>query len=213
VAEQDVVQDVTQHRIEATLSNAQPEAAPAAAENTEAPAEHMIPKTRFDEVNKKLRELEAAQAKAAKEREEAERVRLVEQQKYQELYESERKRAADMESQVEQMREAQRRATVQASIRQAAQAAGFADPADAVQFIAEDALQVDEDGAVTNAQQLIDALAQSKPYLLAATKAAPGIQPGPKPTGRAEAHSDEEIRLFAARFGVRPEYVKQVLRS
>ncbi len=206
MAEQDAIQDVAQ-------PNAQPETAPAAAENTEAPAEHMIPKARFDEVNRRMRELEAAQAKAAKEREEAERVRLVEQQKYQELYESERKRVAEYESQMAQLREEQRRAAVQSAIRQAAQAAGFADPADAVQFIAEAELQVDEDGAVTNAPQLIDALAKSKPYLLAATKAAPGLQPGPKPSGRAETHSDEEIRLFAARFGVRPEYVKQVLRS
>lgn len=204
--EQEVVnQDVAQ--------SAQTETPPAAAKNTEAPAEHMIPKSRFDEVSRKLRELEAAQAKVVQEREEAERVRLIEQQKYQELYESERKRAAEYESQMAQLRDEQRKAAIQTAIRQAAQAAGFADPADAMQFIAEDALQVDEDGAVTNAQQLIDALAQSKPYLLAETKAAPGIQPGPKPTGRAEAHSDEEIRLFAARFGVRPEYVKQVLRS
>lgn len=177
-------------------------------------------KERAMETIRKLRQFEKdakrlqAEADAAKKADNDRRVaELAEQQKFRELYESERQRAADYESQMAQMREAQRRAAIQASIRQAAQAAGFTDPGDAVQFIAEDMLQIDEDGAVTNAQQVIEKLAQSKPYLLAATRAAPGLQSGPRPTGRAEMPSDEEIRLFAARYGVMPQYVKQTMRS
>lgn len=185
-------------------------AAPAAAENTGAPAEHMIPKARFDEVNKRLRELEAAAASAEKTREAAERKRMEEQQEFRELYETERQRAADMESQVTALRETQRQATIHANLRQAAQAAGFADPEDAVHFIAADQLQADESGAVANAKQMIEALAKSKPYLLATAQPAPGVQPGPKQAGTG-APSDAEVREFAARYGVRPEFVKQTL--
>lgn len=74
---------------------------PAGAKNTETQtpgaqpdaAEHMIPKSRFDEVNKRLRELEKAQADAAKAKTDAETAALAEQNKYKELWEKAQKDA------------------------------------------------------------------------------------------------------------------------
>ena len=60
---------------------------PAVAKTTETePTEHMIPKSRFDEVNDKYKELVKAQEKAAKAQEEAERQRLEKQNEFQKLY-------------------------------------------------------------------------------------------------------------------------------
>lgn len=56
-------------------------------QNTDTGAEHMIPKSRFDEVNSRLKAMEQAQAKAQAEREEAERKAAEEQGKFRELYE------------------------------------------------------------------------------------------------------------------------------
>lgn len=72
-------------------------APPAEAQNTEAPAEHMIPKSRFDEVNSKLKELMTQQEKAAKQREAAERERMEKQKEYQTLYEQAQARINELE--------------------------------------------------------------------------------------------------------------------
>lgn len=66
----------------------QPSATPAEAKNTDTGAgEHMIPKSRFDELNNKLKAMEEAQAKLQQEREEAERKAAEEQGEYRKLYE------------------------------------------------------------------------------------------------------------------------------
>lgn len=63
---------------------------PAVAQITDTPTaepEHLIPKSRFDQVNDELKKLKAAQEKAEKERQAAERKSLEEQNQYKELYE------------------------------------------------------------------------------------------------------------------------------
>lgn len=71
---------------------------PAGAQNTDTQtAEHMIPKSRFDEVNSQLRELKAQQEKAAKEREKAEKERLEKQSEFKTLYEQTQQRVAELE--------------------------------------------------------------------------------------------------------------------
>lgn len=60
---------------------------PAEAQTTDtAPAEHMIPKSRFDEVNNQLKELKAAQETATQAQEAAKRERLEKQQEFEKLY-------------------------------------------------------------------------------------------------------------------------------
>lgn len=66
----------------------QPAATPAGAQNTDTGAgEHMIPKSRFDELNNKLKAMEEQAAKLQQEREEAERKAAEEQGEYRKLYE------------------------------------------------------------------------------------------------------------------------------
>jgi hypothetical protein len=59
---------------------------PAEAKNTETPAEPMIPKSRFDEVNNRLKAIEDENKKAAKLAQDAEAKRLADEGKYKELY-------------------------------------------------------------------------------------------------------------------------------
>lgn len=62
---------------------------PAVAQNTDKPeADHMIPKSRFDEVNTQLKQLKAQQDKLAKERDEAARKAAEEQGEFKKLYET-----------------------------------------------------------------------------------------------------------------------------
>ena len=74
---------------DAQPEQAQPEAkASAATENTAtAPAEHMIPKSRFDALNDELKLLKSEQVKASKTQADAERKAAEEQGKFKELYE------------------------------------------------------------------------------------------------------------------------------
>lgn len=55
-----------------------------------APTEPMIPKSRFDEINKRLKELEKKESEAVRAREESDRKAAEEQGKWKELYETER---------------------------------------------------------------------------------------------------------------------------
>ena len=61
---------------------------PAAAQNTETPAEHMIPKSRFDELNKELKAIKAQLETEAKAKEAAEAQRLKEQGEWKSLAEN-----------------------------------------------------------------------------------------------------------------------------
>lgn len=65
----------------------QPSATSAETKTTDTGAEHMIPKSRFDELNKKVKAMEDEQAKLAKEREESERKAAEEKGEYKKLYE------------------------------------------------------------------------------------------------------------------------------
>lgn len=71
-------------------ADAQPDAqtTPAAVNTPDSGADHMIPKARFDEVNKELKQIRAEMAKAQQEREKAEAAALAEQGKFKELYET-----------------------------------------------------------------------------------------------------------------------------
>jgi ribonucleoside-triphosphate reductase len=60
-------------------------------------SEHMIPKSRFDEVNERARKAEEALAKIQRESESAEQARLLKQGEYQQLAEKAGARAAELE--------------------------------------------------------------------------------------------------------------------
>lgn len=77
-----------------TQGNEQP-GAPPQAKNSDTPGEPMIPKSRFDEVNTRLRQLEAQLKAAADQQAAAEAERLKEQGAWKDLAE---KRAADLDA-------------------------------------------------------------------------------------------------------------------
>jgi hypothetical protein len=70
---------------------------PAEAQTTDTATAHMIPKSRFDEVNNQLKEMRTAQEKAAKEREKAERERLEKQNEFKSLYEQAQAKIQELE--------------------------------------------------------------------------------------------------------------------
>lgn len=81
---QTIVQPVTPQTEPATPAEAQ-------TTDTQQPEqEHMIPKSRFDEINNRLKKMESEAAKAEKARQEAERKALEEQNRFKELYEQEK---------------------------------------------------------------------------------------------------------------------------
>lgn len=66
---------------------------PAAAQNSE---QHMIPKSRFDEVNQRAKEAEARLAELQANAEKAKQAQMEEQQQYRELYEQAQAKLAEM---------------------------------------------------------------------------------------------------------------------
>jgi len=65
--------------------------------------EHMIPKGRFDEVNKKAKDLEDKLRKFEEERQREIEQRLIDQQKYKELYEENSKKLADAQAKAQKV--------------------------------------------------------------------------------------------------------------
>ena len=93
-----------------TPAEAQQAQASAGTENTERagaePTEIMLPKSRFDEVNRQLKELKAQAAAQAEAQRKAEEQRLAEQNQYKELWEQAQAKAAEVEA---KLREAELR--------------------------------------------------------------------------------------------------------
>ncbi len=172
--EQDVIQPEDQ----------QP-APPDGAQNTDPPAtdEKTVPYSRFQEVNAEKKRLEAAMAKKQADDKAAEDQRLAEQQQWQELAD---KRAAELkeaQDKITEMEKAHRLNAITGSIKEAAGAAGFANPQDAAAFIDPADVQTDDDGRPVGVTDLVKKLAEERPYLLAQTKPAPGNGSGPAPAG------------------------------
>lgn len=83
----------------AAPSGEQPAPAPSAETlNPGTPQEHMIPKSRFDEINARMKKAEDALAEQQRAAEDAERARLAEQGKYQQLYEDATSKATTLET-------------------------------------------------------------------------------------------------------------------
>jgi hypothetical protein len=163
---------------------------PAEALTTDTPAqgEQFIPKSRFDDVNKKLRELEKAHAQAAKDLAERERKQAEEQGEFKKLYE---KAQADL-------------VAAQAAAKQAQVAQWRSEAARKFNLppVLASRLQGEtSEGIEADARQLLEALPKLSS---AATDAGAGINAkAPTP-----AKSDEEIKEQAARLGVSFQHLK-----
>lgn len=167
-------------------------APPAEAKTPDSPQasdEHMIPKSRFDEINNELKRLKAEQDKATKAAAEAERKALEEQNNYKALYE--KAEAAKLE--------AEQRATTVAhdALRQRiANEAGYPKLWERLHGDDEEALKADM-------ATLLEAM--PKP-------AAPNLNGGAGGGDRGRGGTTlttQQIREQAARLGVNPEYMAQ----
>lgn len=158
---------------------------PAEAIKTEQPADHMIPKARFDEVNNKLKELQEAQAQAEARRLEAEEAQLKEQNRYKELYEAEQKRVAEAAA---KMAELER----QTAAREIAQAAGIPQLWQRLQGSTKEEIEADA-----------KALASILPK-----PTAPNLDAGASGK-KTPVLTESQIREQAARLNVNPKYLTQ----
>jgi chromosome segregation ATPase len=80
-----------------------PAVPPAEAKKTEPPAEVMIPKTRFDEVNNKLKEAQAQLDAKSKQEQEAAEARLREKEDYKTLAEQHEAKVKDLEPKITEL--------------------------------------------------------------------------------------------------------------
>lgn len=140
-------------------------------------------KTRFDEINKRVKEAEKRVAELQKAKDDAEKATLMEQAQFKKLYEGEQTKAQKLATDLEQLQAKLKRAAIVQAVEREATTAKFADPADAHAFINLDAIELDEAGKPQGVNKLITDLAKSKPYLLTQTQAAPGNGRLPKPAG------------------------------
>ena len=159
--------------------------------------------------NAEAKDYRLKSAELTKAQEEAQRAADEEQGKYRELYEAERKRAEDAAAQAQALQTQMRNQAVKAALSDHARQLGFAEPGDVGNFIAVDAVEVDDSGKPLNAADLVKELAESKPYLLQRASA-PNInaQSGNGNAPRPGQMTDAEINEYAAVLGLNPESVK-----
>lgn len=163
----------------------QPANPSAETKNTEQqPAENMIPQSRFNELNKQLKEAKAALEAHQKQQGEAEKAKLAEQQRFQELYETEQKKATALEGRLTELQATVRRNTIRAVIEAEARKANFAEPADAHLFLDLDGIETDDSGKPKGVDVLVKELAKAKSYLLQTQSVQHGNGKLPKPAGQ-----------------------------
>ncbi len=188
--------DAIENQPEATTVTPAPSAE---TQNTDTAQEVAIPKSRFDEVNKRAKEAEKRLADLEKQAQDAEKTKLAETNQFQKLYETAEAKAAALETQLADMLTKAKLGTVKSAIETAARTAGFADPGDAHAFVDVNSIEIDEaTGQAKGVEQLVKDLAKAKPYLVAQATPAPGNGKLPKPAGIG-GKTDDTARQLAAR--------------
>jgi len=173
------------------VENAQPVTPAEAKKTEEKPEEHMIPKSRFDDLNKRLKEMEATAKAAEKQVSDAEKEKLVKQQEYKTLYESSEVARIEAEKAVNVANQATIRANVARKFKQLPEAF--------VELLQGDTTEELE----LHAQTLLDAMPTAQ--IATDTDASAGVN-GKAPT---QPKSDQEIKEEAARLGVSFEHLKK----
>lgn len=164
--------------------------ASAATKNTEpTSAEQMIPKSRFDEVNNRLKAIEAESVKAAKAAQDAETKRLAEEGKYKELFEKQQADllAAQQVAKANELRLLQRDAATKTNL-----------PAALADRLKGETLEE----MVADAQSILDALPKpTAPNINANAGMGGGLGAGQL--------TEAQINEQAVRMGVNPKLLKQ----
>lgn len=117
-----------------------------------------IPKYRFDEVSERLQKLEAEKEEREKKDREAADKKLVEDKKFEEL-------AAKRESDLNSANTTIREMKIERAVERVASKLGAVDSEAVIKLIDKSALKVDKDGNVENAEEVVKALLEAKPFL------------------------------------------------
>lgn len=160
--------------------------------------EEVFQHERFKQLLDRAKKAEDALEKQAKDLAAADQAKLLEQARFQELYEAEQKRAADLEQKlagaVQRFDDARKRQAVESAAlahepKFRAEALG-----DLQLFIPLDKLRLGEDGKVSGAEAAVRALAKDRPYMLE-QRDDPGSPAGKRPAGQAQAAPGRTITL------------------
>jgi len=163
---------------------------PAEAQTTDTGQEHMIPKSRFDEINNELKRLKAEQDKAAKAQSEAERKALEEQNKYKELYEKEIQEREKAMAAVKAMEMQNLRRDIAAKV-------GL--PA----LLANRLRGETEEEITADANELLQTIPKQP---------APNLDGGARnPKGDKPQYTDQQIKELAAQYGVSEKHLREQL--
>lgn len=168
-----------------------PAAVPTQTDTTTSTTEHMIPKSRFDEINTKYKAMVAAQEKAAKDKEAAELKALEEQNNFKKLYEQAQAKQREAEAKASKLAH-------DALRKQIATDAGHPKLWNRIQGDNEETLKADM-------QSLIEAM--PKPT-------APNLNGGAGGGSRGKdgkQYTSDEVRELAVTYNVSPEILAQTL--
>ena len=176
----------------------QAQPAPVATDGPPASWDEIFKHPRFKELQKAAKEAQAALAARDAAQAKAEDDKLKEQAKYQQLYETAEKRAAQLKDELDAKNAAMLRREKQLAIQDAARSN---DPpfipeaiGDVLLLIQADELP-DGDELPKAAAAQVKALAKAKPWLLQTTRSDPGSPPGRKPAGSSTTIQPAGIRL------------------
>lgn len=117
-----------------------------------------IPKYRFDEVSKELQTLKAEKEEREKKDREAADKKLTDDKKFEELA---TKRQSDLDSANTTIREMK----IERAVERVAGKLGAVDTEAVIKLIDKGALKIDKDGNVENAEEVVKALLEAKPFL------------------------------------------------
>lgn len=175
-------------------ATADPVAPPAPAPSTETQnptsqgitgTEPMIPKQRFDEVNRRLRELEAAASTAEAERKKREDAEAAKRGEFEQLATARQAEVDQLKRERQERDDAIRALQTRHAVVVEAQALNVVDADAAYRLLDLAHVEYGEDGRPRNIKPLLEQLVKDKPYLAgaASTSPRPGNTAGPRPAG------------------------------
>lgn len=144
--------------------------------------------------------------------EELEEIRAAERSELEQAQE----RIAELERSNEQLQRAQQENRTRRALEQLAHQRGFHDPADAYSQVDHSRFEFDDDGSLDNAEELVEELVETKPYLVASPNGEADQQAPHTPQGSADqgarstggetdymSASDEDFKQALGKFGLR----------
>ena len=168
---------------------------------TETPAAAQMPTDPADlqaELDRVRRALADANKEAATRRKKLEALEKAEADRQQaQMSELEKAQAklAELEKRAAEAEAGKRQALIRAAVIARATVQGFREPEDVLHFLDAGAVQITDDGQVTNADDLLQKLAKAKPYLLQPTGTVGATNPG-RGQGTGESDEARRARLF-----------------